>query len=220
LSSRAPGRVGSRAAWPAAAEGDCPSPSPSPRADAGRGDRNFSPPSPYAVEGGFLGLPRAQLQEILDAVLARGAPVRFQARGFSMVPTIRDLDLVTVSPLPRRDLRAGDVIAFRQPASGSLVLHRILRAGPEGFLVRGDNLPEADGLVPARDVIGLVTLAERRGAVVYRASSVDSSDGSAAAVLLLLRLRWAFRAARRAVGEIVRAWSPRAAARTARGLER
>ncbi len=58
-----------------------------------------SPPTGHAVQGGLLGLPGAKLEDILDAVLSRGAPVRFQARGFSMHPTIRDLDLVTVSPI-------------------------------------------------------------------------------------------------------------------------
>jgi signal peptidase I len=154
------------------------------------------------VEGGFLGLPGAQLPGILDAVLSRGAPVRFQARGFSMHPAIRDLDVVTVSPLPARGLRAGDVIAFRQPASGALVLHRILRAGPEGLLVRGDNLPSPDGLVPPAEVIGLVTLAERGGAVAYRATDTDAAP---MAVLMLLRLRWALRTARRRAGELANA---------------
>ena len=152
-----------------------------------------------------LGLPPTQLREILDALLSRGAPARFQARGFSMYPCIRDLDVVTVSPLPRRSLRAGDIIAFRRPASGSLVLHRILRAEPDGFLVRGDNLPGPDGLVPAPDVIGLVTLAERQGAVVYRAAEGDVSP---TAVLLLLRLRWALRTVRRWASDFVRPWRP------------
>ena len=151
----------------------------------------------------MLGLPGTQLGEILDAVLARGTSVRFQARGFSMHPIIRDLDVVTVSPLPRRGLRAGDVIAFRQPTRGSLVLHRILRAEPDGFLVRGDNLAAPDGLVPPADVIGLVTLAERKGAITYRATEPDAS---AAAVLLLLRIRWALRTVRRMVGELRRVW--------------
>ena len=162
-------------------------------------------PTKYAVQGGTLGLPGAQLQEILDAVLSRGAPVRFQARGSSMHPCIRDLDVVTVSPLPRRGLRAGDVIAFRQLANGSLVVHRILHAEPDGFLVRGDNLPTPDGFVPAANVIGLVTLAERAGVVVYRATA---ADGSATAVLVLLRLRWALRTARQLAGELVRTWWP------------
>ena len=162
-----------------------------------------STPTKNAVQGGTLGLPVAQLGEILDAVLSRGAPVRFQARGFSMHPCIRDLDVVTLSPLPRRGLRAGDVIAFRQPMSGSLVLHRILHAGQDGFLVRGDNLPAPDGLVPAADVIGLVTLAERDGAIAYRATEPDAS---AMVVLLLLRIRWAMRTARRVLGELGRAW--------------
>jgi signal peptidase I len=167
----------------------------------------LSSPSPteYVVQGGLLGLPGAQLQEILDAILSRGAPVRFQARGFSMYPLIRDLDVVTVSPLPRRSLRAGDVIAFRQPGSGSLVLHRILRAEPDGYLVRGDNLPAPDGIVPKADVIGLVTLAERDGAVAYRAADADAS---ATAVLMLLRMRWAFRTVRRLAGDLVRTWRP------------
>jgi signal peptidase I len=163
-------------------------------------------PGAYVVQGGLLGLPGAQLGEILDAVLARGAPVRFQARGFSMYPSIRDLDVVTVSPLPRRGLHAGDVIAFRQPTGGSLVLHRILRAGQQGFLVRGDNLPAPDGLVPAADVIGLVTLAERDGAIAYRATEPDAS---ASAVLMLLRIRWAFRTARRVAGQLGRVWLSR-----------
>jgi signal peptidase I len=166
------------------------------------------------VEGGFLGLPGAQLQGILDAALSRGAPVRFQARGFSMHPAIHDLDVVTVSPLPTRGLRAGDVIAFRQPASGALVLHRILRAGPEGLLVRGDNLPSPDGLVPPADVIGLVTLAERGGAVAYRATDTDAAP---TAVLMLLRLRWALRTARRLAGELARAWLSRGTSDTLHG---
>jgi signal peptidase I len=164
-------------------------------------------PTEFVVQGGFLGLPGAQLQEILDAVLSRGAPVRFQARGFSMHPVIRDLDVVTVSPLRRRSLRAGDVIAFRRPDSGALVLHRILRVEHDGFLVRGDNLPAPDGLVPPADVIGLVTLAERAGAITYRATEADAP---ATALLLLLRIRWAFRTVRRVAGEIGRAWLCRA----------
>lgn len=131
-----------------------------------------------------------QLGEILDAVLARGTSVRFQARGFSMHPLIRDRDVVTVSPLPQRGLRAGDLIAFRRPANGSLILHRILHAGQDGFLVRGDNLPAPDGLVLAADVIGLITLVERDDAVAYRATNVDPPPN---ALLLLLRARWVFR---------------------------
>ena len=132
-------------------------------------------PTASVGQGEVLRLSGEQFQEILDAVLSRGASARFQARGFSMHPFIRDFDVVTVSPLPRRSLRAGDVIAFRQPCSGSLVLHRIQRVGPEGLLVRGDNLPAPDGLVSVHDVIGLVTLAEREGAVAYEVADSDAS---------------------------------------------
>jgi hypothetical protein len=134
-----------------------------------------------AVQSRIVRLSGTRFQEILYAVLSKGVPVRFQACGFSMHPYIRDLDVVTVSPLPRRSLRVGDVIAFRKSCCGSLVLHRIQRMGPEGLLVRGDNLLAPDGLVSLHDVIGLVTLAERDGAVAYRAAdagaSADSNNG-------------------------------------------
>jgi hypothetical protein len=134
-----------------------------------------------AVQSRIVRLSGTRFQEILYAVLSKSVPVRFQACGFSMHPYIRDLDVVTVSPLPRRSLRVGDVIAFRKSCCGSLVLHRIQRMGPEGLLVRGDNLLAPDGLVSLHDVIGLVTLAERDGAVAYRAAdagaSADSNNG-------------------------------------------
>ena len=127
--------------------------------------------------------------------------MRFRARGFSMHPSIRNLDVVTVSPLPSRRLRAGDVIAFRHSTNRSLVLHRIVRDEHDGFLVRGDNRPAPDGVVPAADVIGLVTLAERDGAITYRSTDADAP---AVAVLLFLRIRRALRTAHRLASELER----------------
>ena len=47
---------------------------------------------------GGLSLSGEALIELMRAVLARGLPFRFAARGFSMAPFIRDGDVISVSP--------------------------------------------------------------------------------------------------------------------------
>ncbi|HYF74286.1 MAG TPA: hypothetical protein VD864_15760 [Nocardioides sp.] len=49
--------------------------------------------------------------------------------------------------VPVGDLRRGDVITYRPPASSGvdgLVTHRIVRIGPQGIVTRGDAEPAAD----------------------------------------------------------------------------
>ena len=120
------------------------------------------PPKPflYSVAGGVLTLSGTALREFLQSVLAKGASFRFKARGFSMHPFIKDGEVVTVSPVPGGRLHAGDVVAFCHPQSGRLVVHRILKKNPQGFILRGDNCDEADGLVPAASIVGRVTAVE------------------------------------------------------------
>ena len=103
------------------------------------------------------------LQEFLRAVLARGAPLRFQALGGSMHPFIQDGDVLTVAPPHQRKPRPGEVVAFCHPETGKLVVHRVLARRPWGYLLRGDNTPEADGLILPAHVLGWVTRVERRG---------------------------------------------------------
>ena len=78
------------------------------------------------VNGKVQVLPRAGFTELLTAVLARGSLFRFQARGFSMSPFIRDGDVLTLAPAPDR-LRIGDVVAFINPCNQQLSVHRLVR---------------------------------------------------------------------------------------------
>jgi signal peptidase len=120
-------------------------------------------PALYSRVGGVFSLPGPALQELLRAVLDRGVPFRFKALGFSMHPFIRDGDVVTVSPKPGSGMRAGDVVAFCHPDTGKLVVHRVLGWRPGGYLLRGDNSPDVDGLITPEKVLGLVTRVERNG---------------------------------------------------------
>ena len=110
-----------------------------------------------------MSLPSPTVQELLRAVLDRGIPCRFRALGFSMHPFIRDGDVVTVSPKPGGEIRLGDVVAFCHPGTGKLMVHRVLARQPGGYLLRGDNAPAADGLIPPEKVLGPVTRVERKG---------------------------------------------------------
>jgi hypothetical protein len=114
-------------------------------------------PSLYAVPGGVHSLSGRALQEFLQAVLAKGASFRFEARGFSMHPFIKDGEVITISPVQRGRLYAGDVVAFCHPETGRLTVHRIVKKNAQDFLLRGDNCSEADGLVPAASLLGRVT---------------------------------------------------------------
>lgn len=124
---------------------------------------NLPKPYLYSVPGGVLSLSGPALLEFLRAVLAKGASFRFKARGFSMLPFIQDGDVLTVAPRPARKPRPGGVVAFCHPETGKLVVHRVLARRTRGYLLRGDNTPEADGLVPSANVLGCVDRVERRG---------------------------------------------------------
>ncbi len=107
-------------------------------------------------------MPNVEFAGLMRAVLAKGASFRFQASGFSMSPFIHNGDIITIEPaLPR--LHFGEVGAFVHPDNNRLTVHRIIHVGQDGYLTKGDNSPEIDGLVSQSDIIGRVTRLERGG---------------------------------------------------------
>jgi hypothetical protein len=129
------------------------------------------------AEGGALPISGEALPELMRAVLARGLPFRFRARGWSMAPTIRDGDVITVAPLRRARPGVGRVVAFVRPGEGKLVVHRVVARRRGGSIMRGDSVrgdgvggdsvrEDADGPIPAENVLGEVTRVEREGRAV------------------------------------------------------
>ena len=99
----------------------------------------------------------------MRAVLSRGVPFRFRARGCSMHPFVQDADVVTVHPLGKARIGAGDIVAFTHPGAGKLVVHRVAARTGGGLLMKGDNAECADGIVPLENVLGRVSRVEREG---------------------------------------------------------
>lgn len=105
--------------------------------------------------------------ELIEAVHDKGASFRFQAKGYSMTPSIRNGDFITVSPLAGLFPGRGDVLAFRHPEMPQLLVHRVLGRKMDKLVMKGDSCPIADGVIPAENILGIVTRVERRGKTVF-----------------------------------------------------
>ena len=112
----------------------------------------------------------SQLLELSAEILNQGSSFRFQARGTSMTPLIRQGDIITIQPVDLSDLRVGDVILF-QTAFDKLVAHRIIDIGVENgqiqFVARGDAILGSGEKVHADMVLGQVVRIERGSRVMH-----------------------------------------------------
>ncbi len=103
---------------------------------------------------------------LASELLSAGHGLRFRARGCSMRPWIRDGDLVTVVPCPRRCIRRGEVILSCNDG-GRVLVHRVVRVDQAGgrlvCITRGDALISADAPLREEQVWGRVVAVERDG---------------------------------------------------------
>ena len=100
---------------------------------------------------------------IVSDLLEGGTPVRFQAGGPSMSPTIRDGEAVSVRPVRPGDLRPGALLLFRQ--HNRLALHRLVKK-QDGLFFCGDAaLSGLERAVP-EEVLGTAVAVHRAGAAI------------------------------------------------------
>jgi hypothetical protein len=104
-------------------------------------------------------IPTPPTHTIEDVLAAEGMYVSSSA-GRSMFPLLRDRrDAIVVTPPPLgQDLQRYDVALYR--SGGRYVLHRVLRAYPDHYEIRGDNCIAVER-VPKADVIGVLAEAYR-----------------------------------------------------------
>lgn len=78
--------------------------------------------------------------------------------GNSMKPTLREAELMEVSPYHDRPIRRGDVIYFTGHDKVTAVVHRVIGITDKGVMTQGDNNPTADEHMPDQaQIIGRVT---------------------------------------------------------------
>ena len=120
-------------------------------------------PGLFSRKGDQLSLSGAALADLIEVVLSKGASFRFQAKGFSMTPFIGNGDVIVVSPPSGDFFCLGEVVAFIQPETGKLVVHRVVGKVRGAFLIKGDNMSDPDGVIPRPRILGYVTRVERDG---------------------------------------------------------
>lgn len=113
----------------------------------------MNPDTPNATTGLFA--------EMVCDVLGIGCCVRFRAQGWSMTPTIKEAEKITVKPATPSEVRVGDIVLYRK--GGKLTAHRVMTTDSRRFIVRGDALRNSDPPVEAAQILGKVVSVERRG---------------------------------------------------------
>ena len=111
----------------------------------------------------FKLLPNADLGVLMVEVLAKGENFHFRAFGWSMAPFIKPGDQLVIEPIGERKPAVGEIVAFYLPELGSYRVHRIVRRVEKGFLIKGDNLPHADGIFANDCILGKVKEVSRGG---------------------------------------------------------
>jgi len=111
-----------------------------------------------------LSLSGAAVAKLLKAVVEKGKPFKFKARGWSMAPFIRDGDVLTLSPLASPFIHKGDVVGVVDPNTKKLVVHRIVGMRRDRYWIKGDSLDKEDaGSIAPNSICGRVTRVERHG---------------------------------------------------------
>lgn len=98
-----------------------------------------------------------ELAELLKDVCSKGLPFKFTATGMSMSPFICDGDTIVIEPYSEnRPLQVGDIVAFTEPVTKKLIVHRIVQEQNNHFLLKGDNVFPNDGLFRKKSIHGYV----------------------------------------------------------------
>jgi hypothetical protein len=96
-----------------------------------------------------------QFESVSLLCLRAGLRVRFQARGASMSPAIRDGEMVYVKPSPGESLHRGDIVLVK--GDSGFRLHRLIQADVrrDVFITRGDSGLQDDPAVRRAQILGV-----------------------------------------------------------------
>jgi GNAT superfamily N-acetyltransferase len=104
--------------------------------------------------------------DLSSEILRQGSSFQFRAHGSSMVPFIRDGDLLTVAPAAPAGLEIGDVVLFRTRRD-RLLAHRLVHKSERGderiLEMQGDARLSSDRPVSGERVLGRVVRVQRDG---------------------------------------------------------
>ena len=125
-----------------------------------------------------------ELAILIQAALAGGSAISFNAPGRSMAPFIRSEDKIFVAPVAKALIRTGDALAFVHPDTGRVLVHRVIRISDGQYFLKGDNVKsEGDGWISFEDVLGRVVRIQRDEKEIHLGLGVERK-------LIALLSRW------------------------------
>src|SRR6267154_4004195 len=106
------------------------------------------------------GTDSASFEVLTRELLSAGSSVRFEARGASMSPMIRDAQIVHVTPVIVSKVRYGDIVLTK--GDRGFLVHRLVVTRPDKnfFITRGDCGEQDDAPVRADQILGQVVAKE------------------------------------------------------------
>lgn len=105
----------------------------------------------------------------LKELLTSGEEICLTVKGKSMQPFVRDNVDAVFAKKTNRPLKKGDV-AFFEDALGRIVMHRVCKITPSGYIFRGDSMRQTEGPVPQEKVLAVVDKI-KRGDKIYTKKS-------------------------------------------------
>ena len=106
------------------------------------------------------------LLELARDFLENDKSIRFQAKGWSMRPFIRDGNFIVVSPIKDSSIKTGDVV-FYITSEKSVAVHRVIKKykknGKMAMLIKGDASFGSPEKVEMQNLLGKVVAVERNG---------------------------------------------------------
>jgi len=121
------------------------------------------------IETRSLDCTSAVFAEVGADILGAAKGLRFQARGGSMHPMVRDGDVLLVKAVKPSMIKVPDVVLFVNDL-GYAVVHRVIRKrnhqGIHWFTLQGDQAGQIDGIFPQNQIMGKLISLERNGDTV------------------------------------------------------
>ena len=117
------------------------------------------------IGGAVFGLPR-----FLSWKLNTPFPMAAITSG-SMWPALKISDLVFIQGVNKEDIKAGDIIVYRNKISSAFTIHRVVRIETDSITTKGDGNFKEDPPIDYEDVIGkTLTFKEKPVRIPYLGS--------------------------------------------------
>lgn len=131
----------------------------------------------------------AAFEGLSAEILKRGKSLRFTAHGSSMIPLVRDGDILLIDPVDPNFLHAGDVVLC-QLEPGRVVVHRVIsvKRTRDGLdvLIQGDHSSKPDGKINQNQVYGKLVSIDRDGERI----AMETPAMRIMSLVAALRLQW------------------------------